>query len=94
MTPTKEITLTGVALRFVDDSGADVVSPTVGGAWIFTTTIHAGQTYILRATSVDHMRLLRFHWPSGKRVVTATYPSLGLWRVSRVHLPLVLRLES
>jgi hypothetical protein len=94
MTPTKEITLTSVALRFVDDSGADVVSPTVGGAWTFTTTIHAGQTYMLRAASVDHMRLLRFRWPSGERAVTATYPSLGLWRVSRVYLPLVLRLES
>ncbi len=94
MTPAGEITLTNVALRFVDGSGADVVTPTVGGAWAFTTTVSAEQTYVLRAISADHMRLLWFRWPSGERMVTVTYPALGLWRVSRVYLPLILRLAS
>ncbi|MDY7079826.1 MAG: hypothetical protein SXV54_23325 [Chloroflexota bacterium] len=91
LTLTKEVTLTEVSLRFHDVSGRDLVSPTVGSAWAFTTTIYAGQTYQLWAASLDYVRVLTFSWPYGGEVYTITYPELGLWPVTRTFLPLVLR---
>jgi len=89
---TTEITLTQVALRFLDETGQDVVSPTVGSSsWAFTTTVYAGQTYQLWATSADHKRILSFTWPLGGEVYTDTRPELGLWPITRSYLPLVLR---
>ena len=88
---TGEITLTQVRLRFLDQSGQDVVSPTVGGSWEFTTTVFAGQPYWLLAMSDDHMRVLSFVWPLAGEVYTKTYPELGLWPATRSYLPLVLR---
>ena len=91
-TLTTEITLTQVALRFLDETGQDVVSPTVGSSsWAFTTTVYAGQTYQLWATSADHKRILSFTWPLGGEVYTDTRPELGLWPITRSYLPLVLR---
>ncbi len=91
-TVTTEITLTQVALRFLDETGQDVVSPTVGSSsWAFTTTVYAGQTYQLWATSADHKRILSFTWPLGGEVYTDTRPELGLWPITRSYLPLVLR---
>ncbi|MDY6878570.1 MAG: hypothetical protein SWK90_20520, partial [Chloroflexota bacterium] len=91
-TLTTEITLTQVALRFLDEAGQDVVSPTVdSSSWAFTTTIYAGQTYQLRATSADHERILSLTWPRGGEVYVNTYLELGLWPVRRRYLPLVLR---
>jgi len=86
-----EITLTQVALRFVDPSGHDVVSPTVGSTWAFTTTIHAGETYELRAADADYSRVVTFTWPAGGEVYTQTYDALGLWPMKVTYLPLILR---
>ncbi len=91
-TLTTEITLTQVALRFLDEAGQDVVSPTVdSSSWAFTTTIYAGQTYQLRATSADHERILSLTWPRGGEEYTNTYLELGLWPITRTYLPLVMR---
>ncbi len=91
ITATNEITLTQVVLSLRDGAGHDVVSPTVGSAWEFTTTIYAGQTYQLGAESADHMRVLSLAWPLGGKVYTDTHTALGLWPVTRSYLPLVLR---
>jgi len=91
ITDTGEITLTQVALQFQDESGRDVLSPTVGSNWEFTTTVFADQTYRLWAISADHMRTLSFTWPSGEGTYTETYPALGLWPVTRIYLPLATR---
>jgi hypothetical protein len=91
ITATGEITLTSVTLRFVDEAGEDVVSPTVGSAWTFTTTVYAGQTYQLWATSADYMRALSFTWAGCGEVYTETYPALGLRPVTRTYLPLAAR---
>ncbi|HUX77696.1 MAG TPA: fibronectin type III domain-containing protein [Anaerolineae bacterium] len=91
ITATGEITLTSVTLRFVNEAGEDVVSPTVGSAWTFTTTVYAGQTYQLWATSADHMRALSFAWAGCGEVHTETYPALGLRPVTRTYLPLTAR---
>ncbi len=88
---TEEITLTEVTLSFRDWAGYDVVSPTVCSAWEFTTTVYAGQTYQLWATSANHERILSFTWPRGGELYTRTYEALGLWPVMRTYLPLVLR---
>ena len=88
---TNEITLTAVALRFVDEAGLDVVSPTVGSSWEFTTTVYTGQTYRLWATSGDYMRMVPLTWFWSGEVLTETYPALGLWPVTRTYLPLVFK---
>ena len=88
---TDEITLTEVALSFRDKAGQDVVTPTIGDSWEFTTTVYAGQTYHLWAESADNVRALWFTWSRGGEVYTATYSALGLWPVTRSYLPLVLR---
>jgi len=90
ITFTEEITLTQVALRFLDPSGHDVLSPTVGSTWEFTTTIYAGQTYRLRADSGDYSRVVPLVWSRGGEVYTHSYESLGLWPGTWVYLPLVL----
>ena len=99
ITETDEITMTQVTLRLLDEVGADVVTPTVGSAVKFTTTIYAGQTYRLLATSIErsaereiyHERTLSFTWPQGQQTYTETYGVLGLWRMERAYLPLVMR---
>jgi len=91
ITLTEEVTLTQVTLHFRDEAGCDVVSPTVGSAWEFTTTIYAGQTYHLWATSADHRRVVPLTWPRGGEVYTYTYEALGLWPVMRSYLPFVTR---
>jgi hypothetical protein len=91
ITGTNEVTLTQVTLSFRDGAGHDVVSPTVGSAWEFTTTIYAGQTYQLQATSADYERVLSFTWPRGGEVYTRMYEALGLWPERRSYLPLILR---
>jgi len=88
---TGEITLTSVALHFVDQTGQDVVTPTVGSSWMFTATVYTGQTYQLRATSGDYMRIVPFTWSGGGEVYTYTREALGLWPVIRVYLPLARR---
>jgi hypothetical protein len=90
-TLTTEITLTQVSLRFLDASGYDIVTPAVGSAWEFTTTIHAGQTYQLSAVTADYARVVSLAWPRGGEVYLHTYEELGLWPVKRNYLPLVLR---
>ncbi len=89
-----EITLTNASLRFLDGMGHDVVSPTVGNMWAFTTTILAGETYRLHITATtaltDYIRILPFTWPQGREVYTETWV-LGLWPARRAYLPLVLR---
>ena len=91
-TLTTEITLTQVALRFLDEAEQDVVSPTVdSSSWAFTTTIYAGQTYQLRATSADHERILSLTWLRGGEEYMDTYLELGLWPITRTYLPLVMR---
>ena len=95
ITATGEITLTQVTLRFLDEAGHDVVSPIVGSAGEFTTTIYAGQTYRLQAVSaeleMDHERILSLTWPRGGEIYTSTYEALGLWPVTRIYLPLAMR---
>jgi len=91
VTATGEITLTAVRLAFLDETGRDVVSPTVGSAWSFTVTVRTGQTYLLWATSDDHMRVVPFPWSGGGEVYTYTREALGLWPVTRTFLPFVLR---
>jgi len=91
ITLTEEVTLTQVALRFVDASGHDVVSPAVSNAWEFTTTIYAGQTYQLRAVTADHGHILSLTWPRGGKMYTRTYEVLGLWPMTRTYLPLIMR---
>ncbi len=89
---TGEITLTAVTAHFVDHAGQDVVAPAVDSAsWDFTTTVYAGQTYRLRATTADHMRIMSFTWPVGGAVYTVTSEALGLWPVKRAYLPLIAR---
>jgi hypothetical protein len=89
---TGEITLTAVTARFVDQAGQDVVAPAVDSAsWEFTTTVYAGQTYELWATTADHMRVMPFTWPLGGEVYTVTSEALGLWPVTRTYLPLIAR---
>jgi len=88
---TNEITLTDVTLRFLDEAGCDVVSPTVSSTLAFTTTIYAGQVYQLRATSADNERVLPLTWPLGGEVYTDTYSALGLRPVTWIYLPLILR---
>jgi len=94
ITETGEITLQ-VSLRFLDSSGYDVISPTVGSFAEFTTTIYAGQTYRLRAASfdcvTDYVRIMPLTWPLGGEVYTMTHPTLGLPPMSFSYLPLVLR---
>ena len=94
ITSTNEITLTQVTLYFRDEAGQDVVSPSVGSAsWGFTTTIYAGQTYQLRATSADYMyvRFLPLTWPQGGEVYPRTYEALGLWPVTWNYFPIIMR---
>jgi len=100
ITETDEITMTQVTLRLLDDTGADVITPTVGSAAEFTTTIYAGQAYRLLATSTErsngedvvyHERILSFTWPQGQQVYTETWATLGLWRTEQVFLPLITR---
>jgi hypothetical protein len=88
---TEEVTLTGVSLWFHDAAGKDVVTPTVGDAWAFTTTIFAGELYRLQAVITGYQRSLSFSWPSPGEVYTFTYPALGLWPTKRIYLPSVLR---
>jgi hypothetical protein len=88
---TNEITLMAVDLRFLNEAGQGVVSPTVGSSWEFTATIHSGQTYRLWASSADHRRVVSFTWPGGGEVYTVTHPALGLWPLTRTYLPSVLR---
>ena len=88
---TNEITLTSVHLRFTDQAGQDVVTPTVGSSWAFTTTVFTGQTYRLRATSGDYMRIVPLTWSGGGEAYTYTREALGLWPVTRVYLPLARR---
>jgi hypothetical protein len=88
---TNEITLTSVHLRFTDQSGQDVVTPTVGSSWVFTTTIFFGQAYQLHAFSGDYMRVVPLTWSGGGEVYTYTREALGLWPVTRVYLPLARR---
>lgn len=88
---TKEITLAAVTLRFLDEAGQDVVSPTVGSSWEFTATIYSGQTYRLWASSPGYMRVMSFTWPGGGEVYTVMRPALGLWPMMRTYLPSVLR---
>jgi hypothetical protein len=88
---TEEVTLTGVSLWFRDAVGSDVVTPTVGDAWAFTTTVSAGELYHLRAVITDYQRSLWLNWPSAGGVYTLAYPALGLWRMEQVYLPSVLR---
>jgi hypothetical protein len=92
----EEITLTQVSLRLFDGAGCDVVTPIVTSPWAFTTTIYyTGQPYRLWATSADdmYMRLVPITttWARSGEVYTRTYDVLGLWPVTRVYLPLVLR---
>jgi len=91
ITETEEVTLIQVALRFRDQAGRDVVSPTVGSAWAFTTTVYAGQSYQLQAVSADYTRVISMAWPRGGEVYTRTYNSLGLWPRTWSYLPLILR---
>jgi hypothetical protein len=96
---TGEITLTGVALHFHDAAGTDIVTPTVADSWEFTTTVIAGLTYRLQATVTitstgmltDYLRTLTFVWPRGREVYGEMRSALGLWRVRRVYMPLVMR---
>jgi len=88
---TNEITLTSVHLRFTDQAGQDVVTPTVGSSWAFTTTVFTGQTYRLRATSGDYMRIVPLTWSGGGEAYTYTREALGLWPVTRAYLPLARR---
>jgi hypothetical protein len=88
---TPEVTLTGVSLRFRDASGADVVTPTVGNAWSFTTTILAGKPYQFQAVITGYRRSLWRSWPSASEVYTLTYPAFGLWPMEQIYLPSVLR---
>ena len=88
---TNEITLTEVALSFRNEAGQDVVTSTIGGSWEFTTTVYAGQTYLMWADSADNVCALWFTWPRGGEVHTETYLELGLWPATRSYLPLVLR---
>lgn len=92
ITATDEVTLTQVTLRFLDEAGHDVVSPTVGSAGEFTTTVYAGQTYRLQATTAErefnYGRVLSLTWPRGGEAYTKTYQALGL-RSSVVYLPLI-----
>ncbi len=90
ITSTGEITLTEVTVRLVDSSGRDVISPTVGAASEFTTTIYAGEAYQLRASSAGHLRGMSLTWPRGGEVYTQAYETLGLWPWSQLHLPLIL----
>ena len=90
-TMTLEITLTQVSLRFLDGGGHDMVTPTVGSSWAFTTTVYVGETYQLQAISDDYRRVLSFVWPWGGGVYTYTREALGLWPIERIYLPLVLR---
>jgi hypothetical protein len=90
---TGEITLTAVAMRFVDQAAQDVVPPAVGSAWEFTTTTYAGQTYQLVATTADHVRVIPFTWPLGGEVYTYEVEALGLWPVTYAYLPLIARGE-
>ena len=40
-----EPNLTDVRMSFLDETGSDVVSPTVGGSWHFSTSAHPGRRY-------------------------------------------------
>jgi hypothetical protein len=90
ITSTGEITLTQVTVRLVDSSGHDVISPTVGAASEFTTTIYAGEVYQLRASDARHLHVLSLTWPRGGETYTQAYETLGLWPWLQVYLPLVL----
>ncbi|MBN1815466.1 MAG: hypothetical protein JXA14_26775 [Anaerolineae bacterium] len=87
--PTGEITLTQVTLRLLDESGQDVISPTVSNA--FTATVEAEQHYALWIESGDYVRALSFSWPRGGDVYAETYSELGLWPAKRVYVPLALK---
>jgi len=92
----EEITLTQVSLRLLDGFEDDVVTPVVTGPWAFTTTIYyTGRPYRLWATSADgvYVRVVPITgtWARSGEVYTRTYDVLGLWPVTRLHLPLVLR---
>ena len=99
ITGTGEVTMTQVTVRLLDGSGGDVVTPTVGSTSEFTAAIYAGQEYRLLATSTEsgitetvrYERLLYFNWPYGRRTYTETYVALGLQRLERLYLPLVVR---
>jgi hypothetical protein len=46
------VTLTDVSMRLVDGALSDVITPTVGGSWSFTSTLFCGD-YTLIVTPAD-----------------------------------------
>ncbi len=91
----KEITLTQVALHLLDGTGQDVVTPVITRPWTLRAVVrHSQQPYLLRAAAFDgryERRIpLTITWGS---VYSRTYPTLGLWPVARLYLPLILRGE-
>jgi hypothetical protein len=88
---TNEITLTEVSLRFLDPQGRDAVTPTVGDSWTFTTSVSPGAIYRLQAITSDYGRTLWLSWTHPGEVYTFTCPALGLWPLSHLYLPVILR---
>lgn len=90
-----EMLLTGVSLRFVDSLGRDVVNPVIADTWEFTTTVFPGEVYRLKmtaaTTTTDYIRILSFDWPLSEEVITESLGMVGLWPVSRLYMPVVMR---
>ena len=83
--PPQEVTLTGVTLRLLDEDGNDVIAPTTNRE--FTTTVYAGQTYLVLMTVDDYMQGLSFSWPWQEMMHDETYSELPLWPVTRKYMP-------
>jgi hypothetical protein len=91
---TSEITLTDVRLLLRERSGQLVEGATGASSWELTATIVAGREYEFLALSADHLRLLRFTWPTPQETYTETYDYLGLVPASHAALPIVARNHS
>jgi len=94
-----EITLTQVSLRLLDGARHDVFTPIVTSPWAFSTTIYyTGHLYSVWAADASagdtYWRILPITdcaWLESGETYTRTYDVLGLWPVTRIHLPLVMR---
>ena len=94
-----EITLTQVSLRLLNGARHDVFTPIVTSPWAFSTTIYyTGHLYSVWAADASagdtYWRILPITdcaWLESGETYTRTYDVLGLWPVTRIHLPLVVR---
>jgi len=91
ISPTEEITLTGVTMRLLDQNGQDAVIASYPTT--FTASVCGGYPYRLWASTDDHIRFVAYTWPEGETAYTEDVSEMGLWPTKRALLPLMMRDE-